>query len=670
MARSNSREGSDRSDDYDKNRLSAPPDFDGPSTDRKCTDIIFFILIFCMWIAMTALGIYSWNSGDYRAVIYPMDYAGNICGTDFGIQDMTDYPKIIYINNFGGGVCVKECPKIDNLVDVHTFITYNGVFQGQDAFLDATSFVSIADYSNATGVLTCTDDKCDTDPTTSWSSDGILKGNGFAWYAMDTIEVLGVRCISNPTALDELENQIRTSEDTPVFNLDGLNEAQKLMSNLYGDLYEARYEILLFGFVVSMLIGFLYSQLLRIQMILGVMIWGSILASIAILFGCGGYAYNAANEWKEADPQVQSDSNITAAKICSYVLFGVGFLAVVITIFLRKQIMLSMACVRAAGRSMSAMPTMVVFPFMQVLGLCSFLIIWLFYAVHLASTGNIVTKQLPSFATATIRTYEFDEFTTRSGYYLLFCLFWTAAFIGAVGEIVIAMCVSKWYFTRDKSRVGSCTIFESIRETLRYHIGTAAFGSFIIAVTQIVRAFVTSLQKKARELNNKVGEALLCCCQCCLWLFEKVVKFLNKNAYIQTAIFGTPFCRSAREAFSLIVRNAGKIASITYVSTLVLFLGKIFVSSLTTGAAYLYIDTHLNEMLYSTAGPCVLVFFLSFFVGGVFLSIFDMSTSTILQCFVADEEMFDGDECYAEGDLRKWLDDFEEEERKIVAGSY
>ena len=145
---------------------------------------------------------------------------------------------------------------------------------------------------------------------------------------------------------------------------------------------------------------------------------------------------------------------------------------------------------------------------------------------------------------------------------------------------------------------------------------------------------------------------------------------MNKNAYIQTAIFGTPFCRSAREAFSLIVRNAGKIASITYVSTLVLFLGKIFVSSLTTGAAYLYIDTNLNEMLYSTAGPCVLVFFLSFFVGGVFLSIFDMSTSTILQCFVADEEMFDGDECYAEGDLRKWLDDFEEEERKIVAGSY
>jgi hypothetical protein len=88
----------------------------------------------------------------------------------------------------------------------------------------------------------------------------------------------------------------------------------------------------------------------------------------------------------------------------------------------------------------------------------------------------------------------------------------------------------------------------------------------------------------------------------------------------------------------------------------------------TTAAGYVYIDHELGHLLYSTAGPCVLIFILSYFIGEMFLSIFDMSTSTILQCFVADEEMFDGDECYAEGELRKWINDFEEEERKIVAG--
>jgi choline transporter-like protein 2/4/5 len=655
---------SSTSEDGEKEGMIAPPDFDGPTTDRKCTDILFAILILVCWVAMTGLGIYSWNNGDYRAVLYPMDYDGNICGTDFGTMDMTDYTKIIYINNFGGGVCVKECPSVENFVDVHTLVTYDGVYQEDGSFLTA-DFIDIADYSNATGVRTCDASTCSTDPSSSWFSDGIKEGKGYAYYAMDTVEVLQVRCLTNPTSYTELQANITTGSDS-VFDLDGVNEATKIWNNLYGDIYEARLLIILFGLGAAMVIGFVYTQLLRIQLLLGVMIWGSILVSISIFFACGGYAYVTANEWRDADPQTQSDYNITAAKIFSFVLFGIGALAIVITVFLRKQIQLSMACVRAAGRAMSAMPTMIVFPFIQIFGLAGFTGVWFVYAVHLASTGSLGTMQAPTDASVTVRTYEFDDITRQCGWYLLFCFFWTAAFIAAVGEIVIAMCVAKWYFSRDKRRVGMCTIFTCIGDTMRYHLGTAAFGSLIIALTKMVRAFVTTLQKKAKALDNKVGQALLCCCQCCLWCFEKLIKFLNKNAYIQTAIFGTPFCKSAREAFHLIMRNAGKIASITYVSTLILFVGKVFISAATTGAGYVYMDYKMTDQLYSTAGPCILIFCLSYFIAGMFMSVFDMSTSTILQCFVADEEMFEGDECYAERELREFIDGFEEEEKRIV----
>ena len=57
---------------------------------------------------------------------------------------------------------------------------------------------------------------------------------------------------------------------------------------------------------------------------------------------------------------------------------------------------------------------------------------------------------------------------------------------------------------------------------------------------------------------------------------------------------------------------------------------------------------------------------MAYFVGDMFLDIFEMSTETILQCFIADEEMFDGDECYADKDLREWLSVYEENERKII----
>ena len=400
------------------------------------------------------------------------------------------------------------------------------------------------------------------------------------------------------------------------------------------------------------------------------MIWGSILASIAIIVGIGVYALRLAQEWKAQDPQVRSDFDINSTTYLSYGLFGLGALVTFLTIFLRKQIMLAMACVREAARAIGAMPLIVLFPVIQTVGFLVFVIAWIFYAVHLISTGEIVEVELPTTAKVTMRQYKFDDTTEYLGWYLLFCLFWTIAFIQALGQIVISMSVAKWYFTRDKWTVGSGTVFKSIFDAMRYHLGTAAFGSFIIAVTKIIRVIVAKAQKKARDMGNKLGEALLCCCQCCLWCFEKMIKFLNKNAYIQCAIFGTPFCKSAREAFGLIARNAGKVGSITYVSTIVMFVGKFFIACATTGAAYIYINREIGEDLYSLGGPCILIFIMSFFIGDMFLDVFDMSTSTVLHCFVADEEMFDGDECYAEGKLRDWLDDYEKSERKIVAQAY
>ena len=36
--------------------LSAPPDFDGPTSQRSCTDVIFALLMLISWGAMTAVG--------------------------------------------------------------------------------------------------------------------------------------------------------------------------------------------------------------------------------------------------------------------------------------------------------------------------------------------------------------------------------------------------------------------------------------------------------------------------------------------------------------------------------------------------------------------------------------------------------------------------------------
>ena len=81
---------------HNDEKLVASADFDGPTRHRHCTDVLCLLLLCAVWVVMTAIGVYSVQEGDYRLVLYPLDYDGNICGTDFA-ADMTDFPYLLYV---------------------------------------------------------------------------------------------------------------------------------------------------------------------------------------------------------------------------------------------------------------------------------------------------------------------------------------------------------------------------------------------------------------------------------------------------------------------------------------------------------------------------------------------------------------------------------------------
>jgi choline transporter-like protein 2/4/5 len=81
-----------------------------------------------------------------------------------------------------------------------------------------------------------------------------------------------------------------------------------------------------------------------------------------------------------------------------------------------------------------------------------------------------------------------------AGLYMMFSWFWTSQFVIAVGQLVVAMSVSMWYFTKDKSTVGNKTFFAAAKKAMYYHFGTAAFGSLIIAIIKTIRVVVAYLQ--------------------------------------------------------------------------------------------------------------------------------------------------------------------------------
>lgn len=130
---------------------------------------------------MTGLGIYGMQNGDYRLIIYPLDYDGNVCGTDLGDMDMTEFPYLYYVNDYSGGVCVKECPSLADLADPYTLVTYDGLYQVEgSANADVAANISIADYSSSgnNNTLSCTENLCypNGNPESSYSSFGVNQG--------------------------------------------------------------------------------------------------------------------------------------------------------------------------------------------------------------------------------------------------------------------------------------------------------------------------------------------------------------------------------------------------------------------------------------------------------------------------------------------------------------
>merc|ERR1711862_467112 len=65
--------------------------------------------------------------------------------------------------------------------------------------------------------------------------------------------------------------------------------------------------------------------------------------------------------------------------------------------------------------------------------------------------------------------------------YNLFGLLWMLFFFSAMGEMVLAGAFASWYWTFNKNDTPSLPLLSSIGRVLRYHLGTLAFGSLIIA---------------------------------------------------------------------------------------------------------------------------------------------------------------------------------------------
>ena len=214
----------------------------------------------------------------------------------------------------------------------------------------------------------------------------------------------------------------------------------------------------------------------------------------------------------------------------------------------------------------------------------------------------------------------------------------TVAFIKGSGLFVTSHSVLMWYFKHAKTSIESRQIVESTKLLLRYHTGTIAFGSLLLAVVQFLRIILTYVQQKLEKKDpTKLLKCLFCCCQCCLWCLEKFIKFVDKHAYIQCAMNGKNFCHSARRAFGLLFRNMGRVATLSVLSNLVIVVGKISVTLTCAGIAYYYMRYHQHSSMNGYVVPTLFTGLIAYISSSVFLDVISITSDTLLQVI----KMFD-----------------------------
>lgn len=474
------------------------------------------------------------------------------------------------------------------------------------------------------------------------------------------------------------------------FQTDFSGSAQTF-SQAIADTYNAWILIAISG-VIALIFTFFLTWVLKYCA--GIIIWLSITAFI-VGGGLGGYLAIKWAEDNKNSPNPDEDLQ-TAAYVGGGVLIAVTVIFLLIVLALFSRIRIAIEVVKEAARCILDMPLLVFFPLVPMIQFSLYVAFWIAGAVWLYSVSVLSEKATPSSVTTwdgttqssggsnnnptTSKLYSFDESFQYAGLWWLFHLLWMIQFFFYFSYLVFAGATADWYFTNrdakgNKQRgtgpgqLSKWPIVQAFCRTLRYHLGTVAVTSLIIAIIQLIRIIVHYLEKKTRgHPPNKVQKALFCMLKCCLRCLECCMDKINKNALIWCAIYGDNFCTSACSSFALVWRNLARVAALHVVSNIILLIAKICIALLTAGicgALMIYVS-YWSDVITSPIAPSIIIFILAFAVATLFMSVFHAVIDSIFLCFLVDSEANDGGEMKASRSLQKLVGKYEKQSKKIA----
>ena len=259
-----------------------------------------------------------------------------------------------------------------------------------------------------------------------------------------------------------------------------------------------------------------------------------------------------------------------------------------------SKLVLATRIISAAAEFVSDTKRIVLVPIFMIIVSAGYIFFWAFSTLWIVSTGKL--EDYPTgndWNPKPFRSIEFEDGLTNKLWIQGFGLFWNIAFLLTLSNFIINGAVCFWYHNASSNVEHPITT--SLWWALRYHLGTIAFGSFILAIVWILRTIAEYLQQKQEQQrrngnDNSTARLILCCIKCILVICEKLIKFINRHSYTETILRSTNFCTSARHAMTLVHKNLTRFAVLHGLGRVVMTFAKLFIILVTLGGAYYALD--------------------------------------------------------------------------------
>ncbi|XP_072299737.1 choline transporter-like protein 2 [Eucyclogobius newberryi] len=677
----------DEGESYGKHGESRKYDatFKGPVQNRGCTDIVCCVLFILAVLGYFAVGILAWSQGDPRKAIYPTNSRGQFCGHVgtplekkrflfyFNIMKCASPMALLEFQCPTPQICVETCPSqfmtlVVAINKKEDFDYYKNFCK--DGVTNQMSVPEILQKGLCPAILTPSmpfTRRCF--PALGKVGDVITVGNQSHFN-------------------DGSKNREAKELVDAVKNATVVIEARQVVMKIFEDYAHSWYWILI-GLVLAMILSLLFVMLLRY--LAGVMVWVMV-ALVLLVTGYGIFHCYMEYASLKGEPGasvtiqeigLQTDFSVYLQIRQTWLAFTiilviVEVIIILLLIFLRKRILIAVALLKEASRAIGHMMCSMFYPVFTFFLLAVVIAYWAVTAVFLSTSNQPVYKVFNetdcSYSRETCEPENYEEsdmkkacpdseclFSFYGGetvyhkylmglqFYNVFLFFWCANFVTALGQMTLAGAFSSYYWAFVKpDDIPSSPILASLGRALRYHTGTLAFGALILSIVQIIRVLLEYLDHKLKKFQNRFTRFLLCCLKCCFWCLEKFVKFLNRNVYIMTAIYGKNFCSAAKDAFFLLMRNIIRVAVLDKVTDFLLFLGKMLVVGIVGVFAFFFFsgrvrafeDTAPNLHYYWV--PILTVGVGAYLIAHGFFSVYSMCVDTLFLCFLEDLERNDG----------------------------